>query len=549
MSRNLYLITFATALLGACLVTFMGIKLHRMETETIDASFRQEVDEKVIALERELGINLETLYALKGSFSDAHEMSSGQFARTARDILSRHPHIQALEWVPRVSHPDREVAERLRRKDLPEFEFTERQEQGLMIRAADREKYFPVYYLEPIAGNELALGFDLASNPARLEALELSRDSGELVATPSITLVQEQSNQKGILTFLPIYKGRPLTIDKRRENLRGFVLGVFRIGDIFNSAIDNIGPAGGNIMLYDETIAGKREILHSYTSGEIATQERQSNYRAALGSIGGRQWVIEAFPGARYFAERRSAFPYMISVFGFVFLAFATTFSISILRRSETIEQVVLDRTKELNDANSKLERVSRTDQLTGVANRRAFDERFYEEWLRAAREKSPITLMFVDVDCFKQFNDSYGHLAGDAALKLVAGTIESSIKKPDDFVARYGGEEFAVVLPNTKNAFDFSDSIRKRIEALHIPHKGSSVAEVLTISIGMTSVFPMEDVLPDEFLHCADKALYKAKESGRNRVEVYEADTAATGTQPAVYALRAQSVRDTGKG
>ena len=524
----------------------VGLKFYETETDAIRSSFRKDIDEKVVAIERELGINFETLYALKGIISDSQAIKSAKFQRTAGDILARHSDIQALEWIPRISHSNREASEQLRRQDLPDFEITERQDQGLMIRAADRKDYFPVYFVEPMAGNELALGFDLASNAVRLEALRQSRDSGAMVASSSITLVQEKSNQKGFLTFLPVYSGRPLTIDKRRENLRGFVLGVFRIGDIFDSALRDLGTAGVHIDLHDETVERKHEILHSFVPGHEGLAENEFQYHKELRDVGGRLWAITALPSAGYIAERRSALPQVIVLFGLSFVAFATAFTIFVLRRSTTIEHLVLARTEELNDANSKLELLSRTDQLTNVANRREFDERFYEEWLRALREKTSIAMLLIDVDCFKQFNDSYGHLAGDAALKLVASTIKSCIKRPGDFVARYGVEEFAVVLPNTDNPRNLADGIRKSIEALHIPHNNSLVADVVTISVGASFVTPTEDLPPDKFLHCTDKALYEAKESGRNRVAMYEAILAATGVHSLVYAMRAQGPDNT---
>ncbi len=541
MNRYLYLITVVTALIGICLPFLVGLKFYEIETDAIHSSFRKDVDEKALAIEREIGINFETLYALKGIISDSHEITSARFRQTAGDILARHPDIQALEWIPRIPRSKRESFEQSRRQDLPDFEITERQDQGLMIRAADRKDYFPVYYVEPMVGNELALGFDLASNATRFGALELSRDTGKLVATSSITLVQEQANQKGFLTFLPVYKGRPLTIDKRRDNLRGFVLGVFRIGDILNRAIRDSGTAGDRIDLYDETVGHEHDVLHTFASGQGVLAETEFHYRTQLKDIAGRQWAISASPSAGYVAERRSALPQVIVLFGLIFVAFATAFTIFLLRRSATIEHLVLARTEELNDANRKLELLSRTDELTKVANRREFNTRFYDEWLRAVREKSPITMMLIDVDCFKQFNDSYGHMAGDAALKLVASTLKSCIKRPGDFVARYGGEEFVVVLPSTDGPLTFADDIRKNIEALHIPHKNSSVAEVVTISIGVSSITPTQNARPDEFVDCVDKALYKAKESGRNRVEMNFADSAATGIQSPVYALRAK--------
>jgi diguanylate cyclase (GGDEF)-like protein/PAS domain S-box-containing protein len=167
------------------------------------------------------------------------------------------------------------------------------------------------------------------------------------------------------------------------------------------------------------------------------------------------------------------------------------------------------------------LQDLSRRDGLTGLANRRHFDECLEREWRSALREKTPLSIILCDIDYFKNFNDTYGHQGGDDCLRAVAGVLEQDLRRPLDVAARYGGEEFVLVLPGTdrKGALAVAESIRSGIEALAIPHAASTAAKVVTISLGVASAVPSPDVSAAEILSAADQALYRAKGAGRNRV------------------------------
>lgn len=168
------------------------------------------------------------------------------------------------------------------------------------------------------------------------------------------------------------------------------------------------------------------------------------------------------------------------------------------------------------------LEQMAALDGLTGLNNRRKFDEVYPLEWLRAKRSKSDLSLIMIDIDHFKQFNDCYGHAGGDVCLRQVASEFQLNIVRAGDSIARYGGEEFVVILTNTghEGAKCMAEKLKQSIEALKIPHKRSSVSEYVTISLGAASTQPnAETYTPLAFLEAVDRMLYKAKASGRNRV------------------------------
>ena len=192
------------------------------------------------------------------------------------------------------------------------------------------------------------------------------------------------------------------------------------------------------------------------------------------------------------------------------------------MQRIAQMRYSLLVLTRKLDEANRELTRLSAVDGLTGIANRRSFDDALAKEWRRAARNQSPLALLLVDVDFFKQFNDNYGHQLGDECLKAVARTLDAQLRRPGDMVARFGGEEFVVLLPQTDEAGAerVGESLRDAIEQLGITHGHSQAADVVTVSIGVASAKPARDASgPDALVDGADRALYGAKRQGRNRV------------------------------
>jgi|GEM_PF-2075008 len=206
-------------------------------------------------------------------------------------------------------------------------------------------------------------------------------------------------------------------------------------------------------------------------------------------------------------------------------------------QNNEQLENKVEERTKELKNINKKLAQeiderrqaqqslleLSEKDSLTGLANRRKFDSAYNLEWKAALRETRPLSILMIDIDSFKNFNDHYGHPAGDNALQQVASSMKSTLLRPRDLVARYGGEEFICLLPETssKAAVIVAENLRSNVEKLRIQHQLSKTADVLTISIGISTIVPSPSIEAQELLSQADIALYQAKGGGKNRFVV----------------------------
>lgn len=177
--------------------------------------------------------------------------------------------------------------------------------------------------------------------------------------------------------------------------------------------------------------------------------------------------------------------------------------------------QILLSKQKKM------LRTLALVDGLTGIANRRQFNENLIKNWAQCARNENQISLIMIDVDFFKLYNDSLGHQAGDECLKLVAKEIQNSLNRPFDLAARYGGEEFACILPDTdpEGAKFIADNILHSIQALSLPHLSSLIDKIVTVSIGVATVSPTTSTTPTDLIIAADEQLYKSKVNGRNRV------------------------------
>lgn len=197
------------------------------------------------------------------------------------------------------------------------------------------------------------------------------------------------------------------------------------------------------------------------------------------------------------------------------------------------VVQTIRDST-DYKKAQSALEELSITDELTGLHNRRFFNENLHIEWSRGIRSQEPLALILLDIDYFKQYNDTYGHTAGDDCLISVARVLQHSLLRSSDMATRYGGEEFVLLLPNTtlEGAFEISERIRSALERLNIPHNTNKVANHITLSDGIACLTPSSETNPSELISLADEALYKAKDLGRNQSTSIDTPTNTKGNE-----------------
>lgn len=194
-------------------------------------------------------------------------------------------------------------------------------------------------------------------------------------------------------------------------------------------------------------------------------------------------------------------------------------------RQRDAAYRALRESQQKLVELNLELQRLNRVDGLTGLSNRRCLDELLASEWRRGTRERSPLAVLMIDIDDFKKYNDTYGHVAGDEALKKVAEALRLLLKRPADVAARYGGEEFTALLPATpiSGAQVLGEQLRAAVERLNIEHAASSAGPRLSVSVGAAAMIPERQVTASHLVETADRALYEAKRAGKNRVTTLE--------------------------
>jgi len=292
----------SVAIFAAGILLSVGIfrTLRTLEIKNAQVSFSGVAQERLDALETNVTLTVNNLVSLGALFDASPEVDRRGFDRFANPLLAQNHAIQALEWIPRVPRELRPAYEKSGRRDgYSTFQFTERKNDQ-MARAADREQYFPVYFVAPFQGNEKALGFDLASNPVRAKALQLSADSGALVATSRVQLVQETADEYSFLVYRPVYRDGvdPQNLSRRRAALLGFALAVFRVGEIVEGMSEETSSEEGlQLAILDLDASPGERLLYPKGAHLDDIQDIPAGFRAMRTiSVGGRIWLLAAYP-------------------------------------------------------------------------------------------------------------------------------------------------------------------------------------------------------------------------------------------------------------
>jgi PAS domain S-box-containing protein len=331
--------------MAVSLAVFLG--LRHWEWQRIRIGLESAVHDRCAAIEEDVEQHRLVLESVRSFCSVSEDLDRRQFQEFVAPFLSRLPAVQALVWTPRVPDAERAECEAAARKDgLAGFRITEKDPQGAATPAARRPDCFPVYYVEPRRGNEAAVGYDLASNPTRLEALRRAMDSGQPAATARITLLEEKETRFGFLIFLPLYaKGMPgETVAERRQALRGFVVGVFRLAGMVETALSRLRPGGIDIRLDDLSAPAGERLLYFHPSrvrrksspppagGEI--ESLNDTCRASRYSVGGRTWQLLCTPAPGYLAAHRTWQPWAALTGGLAFTAMLAWYYFAGVRRA-----------------------------------------------------------------------------------------------------------------------------------------------------------------------------------------------------------------------
>jgi two-component system sensor histidine kinase/response regulator len=373
---------------GLAVVLFVyasGWEQNRLKLE-----FQRRTDAVGQELTRHVSGYIDTLHSLESFYASAENVSRQAFRTFVQRLLSRHPGILALSWNPRVPDAQRRAFEsEVRRDGAGNFEITEKNGGGEIRRAAQRTEYFAVTYIEPAAGNEKALGFDAASDPARREALQQARDTGKPVATRPVRLIQRAGREPGFVVLLPIYSGQtaPESVEERGRTLRGYVAGAFSLREMVETALAGVPTDGLRLRLYDGTAPEKASLLYDNHPAFSRAEARTANdglWRIIPFEVAERRWGLHCWPSSEYLIAHRSWQAWSVLAGGLLFTGLLGAFLLVISGRTVAIEDLVTMRTSELQSANVEL--------LGHISERRKVEEKF-----RGLLESAPDAIVIVN--------------------------------------------------------------------------------------------------------------------------------------------------------
>ncbi len=289
---------------------------------------RQLAQDRAELLRGQMLRSMEVLHAIASLYDADPEISRAEFRLFVNGALARQPELQALAWDPRVPAADREQWEsRARSEGFTEFHFTEQRMDGAIVPAANRPEYFPVFFLESLQRNAAALGFDVASEARRRQALEQARDTGQPVATPPLRLAQEPGSQRGFLVFEPIYAGEPQGIEARRNTLRGFAVAVFRLGDLVEKSLGSTPRNGVALSLVDDSETSPLYRQEGERAGELPAWDTSLD-------VAGRHWTLRFEPTGEFRSLRGSSPASLVLMAGLVTTGVTTAYVGSRSRRA-----------------------------------------------------------------------------------------------------------------------------------------------------------------------------------------------------------------------
>jgi diguanylate cyclase (GGDEF)-like protein len=541
--RRRRLASTAVAVLGVLASVALAVIFVDADARVEDARFGEQARDYQQTIGAALGRATDVVKVEQAYFESSEGVTRAEFARFAKTVRETLAFgLRDTTWVPRVTAAERDGFERaVRAEGFPTFEIRERDTANLMVRAADRAEYFPALYVDAGALAPKVLGFDLASEAARLRALTRARETGQPAVTSSVrlALVHPEDIPKGYITFVPVYAGSAA----ERGPLRGFVIGVLTAGRLIEYVLAG-KPAEQDldVYLFDPKAAPDDRSVYWHSSRARAAPEaapseaamRAGPHAEALVRLADREWgMLLARPapvhgggfGGRGFAALLLGLAATLGVVAYL------TATLRHALRLEALTARLRHTGADLLSKGEAIAHLARHDTLTGLPNRIAFQEQL-ESALYRPGQGGGVCVLCLDLDRFKAVNDTFGHPAGDALLVLVAARLRMCLRA-EDTAARMGGDEFAILLlsPTPGGA----EALARRLgEEIGQPYdiRGQHMTVGLTVGIA----FPLAGRTDaDLLMRNADFALYRAKQAGRGTWRVFEPEMEA-----AVQARRA---------
>lgn len=450
-------------------VLFVGLVLslttagwiHQLENERIEAQFIATAKEKINNVNRQIIEGFSVLDYVRFVVEEADDSSNDSINRIFERIHTQSPLLEGIAWA-RLENRDNQLS-------------------------------LPISMVEPRQRYADWLGSDLAQIPDFLETARPVLTGAQLTQVVS---VQDRQGNENQLTLSRTHSIKQGTL--------GLIIASLNIPALLEDAIGQVELTGSSIEITLESVnLGQRSFR--WPADEQPLYASRLIFQTTLENPANIVLRVRVLPLQRFYDERQSSSAWLVAACGV---------TLTLLVAMYLGSQVQLRR---------ELEKLSVTDALTNIANRRHFDQTLAREWQSARRSQQPLSLLLIDIDYFKRYNDHYGHDAGDACLSAVAKVLSGVISRPRDLLARLGGEEFVVILPETDHgAEELAERCRQAIEQAAIPHAAAEGRGYLSLSIGWASLRVKAHQSSDLLLRMADEALYQAKDQGRNCVRGY---------------------------
>jgi diguanylate cyclase (GGDEF)-like protein len=500
-------VAYLVLILGSALSGLFAWNIQHNSEHRAHGHFDDAVQQAVRALEQRVTVYADNLTAMAALFHSSETVTRREFqtyANTLR-VHERYPGIQSLGFIRRVHELEKQLfAQQMREEHrnnpcgYPDFP---------IFPSHVNTEYFLVVFVEPIARNRALFGRDLLTEPACRDPMERARDTGMVSASERITLRHGDRDKAGFVMLLPLYQpgSNPRNTEDRRRALTGFVFGNFLVEDFFRGifgqrAVSNLGidlevfdgrEPGHERLLYDDD-----SILHS-----IGT-ERPDAYRRTVGiDVGGRTWSLNFISLPAFHDTHGSRLPD-------VFLFFGILLSFMLYRAILTREA----RASEKHRYTEMLERQARHDALTNLPNRGYLLERLAARLKEGDGSPGNMALLLIDLNGFKEINDTLGHQSGDKLLQQIGPRLQKLLR-PTDVLARLGGDEFGMMLAPLRGVSDAEVWARRVIDEIHRPFELDGITVQIDASVGI-ALHPAHGTDGSTLLRCADVAMYVAKKN-----------------------------------
>lgn len=477
-------------------------------TRMAEDGFRREVAARSAALDSAVARHTQAVRSLAAFVATRDRMSANDFRAFVTGMGGTDPGVQAMQWMPRLDGARRAGFEQAAQADSPGFHITEQLGQWELGAAAVRDAYVPVRYIEPVTGNEAAIGFDLLSDPLYADALARADRENGVVATERLVLLQEEGVNYGVMLVTAVRDAD--------GNIRGYVAGVFRVSDLLQSAIATLPAVGFHISVTDATGPGSERSLHVYSDRLTAVSDLQavpvdaqlpvsasSLFASYDLKVSDRTWRVYFEPGPGYYAPLPAVPEWVAALLVLLVTGLITLLLLLMQKRSQL------------------LARSSLSDGLTGLANRAFCDRMLLAEWDRAIRHGKPVSIALIDIDQFSDFNARLGPLAGDDCLRRVATALSMVPGRSSDLVGRYAGDRFLVILPETaqEGVTQLADRAIDAIRNLQIEHPGHEARAIVTASAVAATAQPQRGDALSAFISKAVGLLDSGERAVGNRV------------------------------